>query len=140
MPRRAATPECLDDDHAPAAAWAGKRGWLDLAAIGTVRVVGLLGRFRNLKQLTGTDDVLGPATIGEQAIMADAVEPVGQHVHEEAADELVDVESHLLAPVVLFGAVILPLESDPGIVERGEPAVGDGDAVGIAREVGKHGL
>ena len=80
MPRCAATLECLDDDHAPAAARAGIRGWLDLAAIRTVRVVGLLRRLGNLKQLTGADDVLGPAAIGEQAVMADAVEPAGQHV------------------------------------------------------------
>ena len=80
MPRCAATLECLDDDHAPAAARAGIRGWLDLAVIRTVRVVGLLRRLGNLKQLTGADDVLGPAAIGEQAVMADAVEPAGQHV------------------------------------------------------------
>jgi hypothetical protein len=33
-------------------------------------------------------DVLGAAAIGEQAVMADAVEAVGQHMDEEAADEL----------------------------------------------------
>jgi hypothetical protein len=70
MRRRAATLECLDDDHAPAAAWAGKRGWLDLAAIRTVRVVGLLRRFGNLKQLSGTDYVLGGAALEGNAARA----------------------------------------------------------------------
>ena len=102
MPRRAATLECLDDDHAPAAARAGIRGWLGLAVIRTAGVVGLPGRLWNVEQLTGSGDVLGPAAIGEQAVMADAVEPAGQHVDQEAADELVDGECHHLAPSLLL--------------------------------------
>jgi hypothetical protein len=73
MPRCAATLECLDDDHAPAAAWAGIRGWLGLAVIGTPGVGGLPRRLWDVEQLTGSSDVLGPAAIGEQAVMADAV-------------------------------------------------------------------
>ncbi len=94
MPRCAATLECLDDDHAPAAARAGIRGRLGFTVIRTACVVGLPGRLWDMEQLTGSGDILGPAAIGEQAIMADAVEPAGQHVDEEAADELVDGECH----------------------------------------------
>src|SRR5277367_3979081 len=140
MPRCAATLECLDDDHAAAAAWAGIRGWLGLTVIRAAGVGGLPGRLWDVEQLTGASDVPGPAAIGEQTVMADAMEPAGQHVDEEAADELVDGECHHPAPSLLLGAIVFPFESDPGIVERGEPAVGDGDAVGVAREVGQHRL
>ena len=41
------------------------------------------------EQLAGAGDVGGTVAVGEQAIVADAVEALGQHVHQEAADELV---------------------------------------------------
>jgi hypothetical protein len=44
--------------------------------------------------------------IGEQAIMADAVEPAGPHVDKGAADELVDGECHHLGPLLLPSAVL----------------------------------
>src|SRR5271155_5768358 len=43
--------------------------------------------------------------------MTDAVEPVGQDVDQEAADELVGVECHELVAGVALGPVILPFES-----------------------------
>jgi len=132
MPRCAATLECLDDDHSSAATWAGIRGQVGLTIIRGGGVVGLRLRRWNIEQLTGSGDVLGPAAIGEQSIMADAVEAAGQHVDEEAADELVDGECHHLAALLLLGAVVFPFEGDPGLVERDEAAVGDGDTVGIA--------
>src|SRR5271167_3393214 len=140
MPRCAATLEDLDDDHAPAAAWTGIRGWLGLTVIGTAGVGGLPGRLWDVEELTGASDVPGPAAIGEQTVMADAVEPAGQHVDQEAADELVDGECHQLAPSLLLGAIVFPLEGDAGIIECDEAAVGDGDPVRIARQVGQHRL
>ena len=41
------------------------------------------------EQLAGAGDILGPFAAGEQPIVADAMEACGQHVHQEAADELV---------------------------------------------------
>ena len=43
-----------------------------------------------MEQLTGASDILRPAAICEQAVMADAVEPTWQHVDEEAADVLTE--------------------------------------------------
>ena len=37
-------------------------------------------------------------------------------------------------------AVVLVAEGDAGLVERDQPPVRDGDAVGVAREIGEHGL
>ena len=45
-----------------------------------------------------------------------------------------------LVAVAAFGAIVLPPEGDAVAVERDQPAVGDGDAVGVAREIGQHGL
>ena len=38
------------------------------------------------------------------------------------------------------GPVVLPAERDAALVEGDEAAVGDGDAVGVARQVGEHRL
>jgi len=45
-----------------------------------------------------------------------------------------------LARFAPLGAVVFPREGDAGIVERDEPAVGDSDAVRVARQVGQHGF
>ena len=50
------------------------------------------------------------------------------------------VERHGFLPVAAFDAVVLPFERDAGVVEREQPRVGDRDAVGVAREIGEHGL
>jgi hypothetical protein len=41
-------------------------------------------------------DVLGAVGVGEEPVGAVAVEALGQHVHEKAADELVRVKPHRL--------------------------------------------
>ena len=50
------------------------------------------------------------------------------------------VERHGLEPVAAFDAVVLPFEGDALLVELEEPGVRDGDAVGVAGEIGEHGL
>ena len=73
--------EDLDDDHATAAAWASR-----LAGIGG-GTGGLALGVCNGEQLTRAGDVVGASAFGEQAVVADAVQALGQHVDEEAADE-----------------------------------------------------
>ena len=70
--------------------------------------------------------------------MADADEAPGQHVQQEASQELICGEGHdlLLAAV----SVVLPAEGDVIPVEADEAMVGDGDAMGIAGEIVKHVL
>ncbi len=74
--------------------------------------------------------------------MADAVAARRQHVDEEAADELVGGEGRGLvsftAAIGLCGAVVFPFEGHALVVEGNEPGVGDGDAVGVAGEIGEH--
>ena len=76
------------------------------------------------------------STIGEEAIVADAMETVREGVQQKAADELIDCERHRFGLPVC--SVVLPGEAHLAIGEREEPAVGDSDAMGIAAEIGEH--
>ena len=68
------------------------------------------------------------------------MEALRQDVDEEAADELTGCQGHDLVSRAAVGAIVLVLEGDAVLVERNQPAVGDGDAVGIARQIGEHRL
>ncbi len=67
--------------------------------------------------------------------MADAVEALGQIVQQEATDEFVSAERHHLLPGAAVAAVIFEAEGDACVVEAEEPAVRDGDPVGVARQI-----
>src|SRR5882724_13276354 len=102
MPRRCTVREHFDDDHATAATW-------------TARLAGICGDTGGLalevcngEQLTGACDVVGARAFGEQAVVADAVQALGQHMDEEAADELVGGERHALVSIAALDAVVLP--------------------------------
>ena len=103
-------------------------------------VSGCCGAGRHGEQLARPRDVGGAVAAGEQPVVADAMEALGQHVHQEAPDELVRGQRHRLVAARPFDPVILPLEGDAGLVGRDQPAIGDGDAVGVARQIGEHGL
>ena len=85
--------ESLDDDHTRAAA----RTNIPLFVfVTTVRAIAVSARGSWVwyaEELTGQCDVVGPVGIGEEAVVTDAVEPVGQHMDQEAAGELVTVEA-----------------------------------------------
>ena len=49
-------------------------------------------------------------------------------------------ERHDLVRVAAVGAIVLVVEGDAVLVERDQPAVRDGDAVGVARQIGEHRL
>jgi hypothetical protein len=73
--------------------------------------------------------------VGEQAEVADALKSGRQSVEEKAPDELLGRERHDAGFVLVFVAVVLPLESDLAIAHRQEPLVGNGDPVRIAADV-----
>ena len=95
---------------------------------------------RHVEQSRASGDVVGACAAGEQAVVADAVEAVRQDVDQEAADELGGGERHDLLALAAFGTIVLPSEGDAVAVAGDQPAVGDGDAVGIARQIGQHRL
>jgi hypothetical protein len=123
----------VEDDHGAAAA---------RAALGGALLDGILvrsgGRFRvgGVEQ-PATERELGRAVaIGEEAIVADAVEAVRQGVHQEAAGERVGAERHELRLAVV--AIILPAEGDVRAGQADQSGVGDGDEMGMSAEVGQH--
>jgi len=132
-------PEDLDDPHGAAAAGAwlaqGKRDdrglgiwhngffWaLDAEQGADLREVGLAGR------------------AGQQAVMPDAVEPVGQDMDQEAANELRRGQPHDLLSVSKFDAVILPTEGNGLGIRADQAGVGDSDAVRVSAQVSENGL
>ena len=85
-------------------------------------------------------DGVGAGGIGEQAIVADAMEAVGQDVKKETADELVGIERHDTVTGRSVAPVIFPFEADTVAIEGNEAGIGDGDAMGVAGEIGEHGI
>ena len=59
---------------------------------------------------------------------------------EKAPDKLVGGECQGFVSMTPFGAIIFPLESDTALIAGDEPAVADGDPMGVSRQVGEHGL
>src|SRR5665647_3618347 len=90
----AAAREGLDDEHASAAA--GARSWQHAGFVGRWGLWGILlfGADRHGEQLARPRDVGGAAAAGQQSVVPDAVESPGQHVHQEASDELVGRQRH----------------------------------------------
>src|ERR1700674_51582 len=131
--RGAASLEGLDDDHAAAAARTRMRERRRFSAVTGSYIVGLVLRNRRTEQLTRPREFLGARAVGEEAVMADAMEPARQHVGQEAADELVGCECHDLLPLASLGAIVLALEGDAVAVECDQAGVGDGDAMCVAR-------
>ena len=89
------------------------RAGVGLTVAGTVGVTELILWCRHIEQLTRSRDALGAAAVGEETVVVDAVETVGQHMDEEATDELVDGESHHLGPVTPAGTVSNSPSSKP---------------------------
>ena len=92
------------------------------------------------EEFTQSMQVFGPGVVGEQSVMTDAVEACGQHVNEEAPDELVGGQGQGLVAMTAFGAIVLPLEGDTGLIASEQAAVADGDPMGVTRQVSEHGL
>src|SRR5262249_52502705 len=127
--------EGLDDAHAAAAAWARMlwRFWVFGLCGGGLD--GVDREERHCEQLAGTRDGVGPCWAGQQAVVTGAVGGGGQHMHQEAADELVGIERHHPVSLPTFEAIILPLEGDAFVIECDQAAVRNGDAMCVAREI-----
>jgi hypothetical protein len=80
-------------------------------------------------------EVLGAVAIGEEAIVSDPHEALGEHVEQKPTDKLLDREAHYLHFVAM--GVVPPTEADLAILASEEALVADGDPMGIAPEVGE---
>src|SRR6516225_2053660 len=72
-------------------------------------------------------------TIGEHAEVTDAYKTRGQNMQEEAAEKLIGLQGH--GPTLVFMGIISPTKGDLAVGHGNEAGVGDGDAMGIAREI-----
>ena len=68
------------------------------------------------------------------------MEPVGQDVDQEAADELGRGQTHDLLAIAVLDAVVLPSECDGVGIGADEAMVRDGHPMGISAQIGEHGL
>jgi hypothetical protein len=73
--------------------------------------------------------------VGEEAVVANAVESVGQGVQQEAADELVGGKGHDLGLAMM--SIVPPLEGDFSVGDAEQTGVGDRDGVCVAAEIGQ---
>ena len=99
-----------------------------------------LGRGRrHVQQLAAAHEHRRPVAVREQPGVADAVEPVREHVQQEAAHELAGGQPHHLRLRAAVRPVVLPAEAHLAVVvECYQPAVGNRDPVGVAGEIGQH--
>src|SRR5271154_176373 len=100
--------------------------------------VGLFGADRHGEQLARLGDVGGAVAVGEQPVVADAMEALRQHVHQEPADELVRRQLHRFPAARTFDTIVLPAVRHASIISSDEPAIRDGDAMSVAREIAQH--
>ena len=84
--------------------------------------------------------VIAPHGIGEQTVMTDPMEALRQDVYQEATDKLIGAQGHGFVAHTVFGSVVLPLEGHATFIMGDKSMVGDGDAVGITRQISQHGL
>src|ERR1035441_6404041 len=110
--------EDLDDEHRGWGMPAHKGGSCE--AVISAAVGGRPGR-RLMQQLTRGGDVGLAASVGEQAVVTDAMKARGQDMQQEAADELLARQRHGLVARSPVFAVVLPAEGDAAIIMCDEP-------------------
>ena len=132
----------LGDDQPPPAARAwhredagGRIGFVDRVIAGETR-----NRRFGPEQVPDPGDIGGTVAISEEAVVADAVLALWQDMDEEPADELFCLEGHGFVPAGTVDAVVLDAEGDAALIHADQAAVGDRDAVRVARQVGQHRL
>src|ERR1700730_3689976 len=138
MARHTARREGLDDYHGSTTTRTGMRRLL--ARCGSFLVAQHLRRWRcGSNQLAGACQRLSlGAAARQQAVVADAVKALRQDMQDEAPDELGGRQRHGLVAARAFDSIVLVTERDASLVGLDQPAVGDGEAMGVARKVGQN--
>src|SRR6202521_6173992 len=125
--------EGFNDLHAAAAARAGR--WFVFG--GVTIVVAIHRRRGHAEQASAKCKLVGAMSVGKEAVVANAMEAIRQHMEEKAANELGDRDSDDFALVIAAFPIVLPAEGDVGLVEIEPSTVGDRDAMSVAREIGQ---
>ena len=91
---------------------------------------------RTLEQAEAERQKRGALPVGEESEVADTHEARWQQVEQETAQELLDIQSH--EPLLVAMGGVSPLECDVALGESDQPAVGDGDAMGVGAQIAQH--
>src|SRR6516164_5518885 len=91
------------------------------SGIGVARPPGR--RRRQVQEFTHDLNCFGAIAAGEQSVLADAVDTLGEDVAEEATDELADVERHCRVAAGSLDPIVLDLECNALLVECDQAAV-----------------
>jgi hypothetical protein len=84
----------------------------------SIVIIIAMGRRSGHIEHTSTErELVGAVAVGEEAIMSNAMEAGRQHVEQETPHELADVEAHDFALVITALPIVLPAETDVGVVE-----------------------
>ena len=75
-------------------------------------------------------------SVSEKSEVADAHKAARQQVQEEASQELIDGQSH--QPLFVAVSGVAPAKSYVALGESNQPAVGNGNAVGVGTEIAQH--
>src|SRR3954453_2481740 len=89
---------------------------------------------RGCQQRSTERQFLGAMAVGEEADMTEAGESIRYGMQQEPADEFFGAQGHDLGLAAV--AVVFPGEVDFAVREAGQTRVGDGDAMGVAAEIG----
>src|SRR5260370_15349678 len=93
---------------------------------------GPIGRGHS-QELAGAFQFVLSVAIAEEAVVADAVEAVGQYVEQKAANEVIGRQGHGFLLVVI--AIVLVAELHLTLFDIQQAVVGDGDAMSVASHV-----
>ena len=102
--------EGLDDNHAATAAWAWVWQSAGLIGFGGGIDIRLRCALRHGGQLASASDIGGAVfAVGEQPVVADAMQALGQHMDQESPDELMRRQRLGLVPAGPLDPVILAI-------------------------------
>ena len=127
--------EAVNDDHAAIAGRAreAQDSWI---VVILDKLVGLAWRC-GAKQGPDAIKIGGALAVGEQAVMADPMEPVREDVEQEAPDELEGCDGHDLSLEPTTSTVVLVVEGNAVVGGVDQAIVGHRDPVGVAAEIGE---
>lgn len=85
-------------------------------------------------------DVCFACEAGQQAIMPDAMEPIGPNVDQEATDKLRRSQAHDLLAIPALNSLILPAEGNCIGIRADQTVVRDRDPMCVSAQIGQNRL
>ena len=93
-------------------------------------------RRHHSQELAASSQLFLPVAITEQAVIANALESVGQSVEEKSADEFLSRKRHRF--LLTFGSIVFPLEPHLPSFDVQQAMVRNRDAVSVPANIVEH--